>query len=171
MSNKLLSTVLCHNVLIRRSGQQVSLQINIPPDVTRIVGIETGIRNMYCRALMPWQRDHPAGLLTLQATGSTNLCYSSHLKVEQNTVLAEELGYRYWVTGFWADNWLLVSGAFHTASHEPDTLDIPAPRVLLCNYTDHWGPYMLRNITYRVSIYLWVTVNDLYNTPEQCTAG
>lgn len=169
MSNKLLSTVLCHNVLVRRMGQQVSFQINIPADVTRIVGIETGIRNIYCRSLMAWPRYHPAGLLTLQTEGSKNLCYSSHLKVEQNTVLAEDLGYNFYIAGIGGWNWLVASTAMHTAHREPEVLDIPAPRVLIGNYIDEWGKYMVRNITYRLSIYLWVEVNDLYNTPEQCT--
>ncbi len=172
MSNKLLSTVLHHHILVRRRGQVVSFQITIPRDVVRIVGLETGIRNRYCRPLMPWRRDQTGGLLTLRAAGSIGICYSNYVKVQTNTMLAVDLGYNgygSWVAGFYSWSELLVNAAAHSGHREPDTLDIPAPRVFHGTYTDTWGISESRDIAYRLSIYLWVTVNDLYNTPEQCT--
>jgi len=171
MSNKLLSTVLHHHVLIRRRGQIVSFQITIPRDVVRIVGIETGIRNRYCRPLMPWRRDQTGGLLSLRATGDKGVFYSSYVKVQTNTMIPVDLGYNgngTWIAGFGGWDWLVVNAAAHSGHREPDILDITAPRVLHGTYTDTWGIGESRDITYRLSIYLWVTVNDLYNTPEQC---
>lgn len=170
MFHKLQSTVLHHHVLLRRRGQRVCFQITLPRDVERIVGIETGIRNRYCRPLMPWRRDQPAGLLTLDAAGGVGMFYSSHLKVETNTVVPIDLGFQYWTIGgptMW--DWLMVNAASHRAHREPEPLDIPASRVIHGIYTDEWGISEYRDIAYRLSIYLWVTVNDLHNTPEQCT--
>ena len=165
MSNKLLSTVICSNVLIRKAGQRVYFQIKIPRDVIRIKGIETSIRSRYCRAFTPWRRDFTAGLLTLQAPDSTAICYSSYVEVEQSILLPTDLGYTTFTAGFkygWETTWNTVA---QSAAKEPDILDMPAPAFLNGMYVDQWGATMNKNLTYRLSIHLWVTVNDLYNVP------
>jgi len=165
MSNKLLSTVICSNVLVRKQGQRVCFQIKLPRDVLRVNGIETCIRSRYCRAFMPWLRDFTAGLLTLQSPDSSDICYSSYVQVEQSVALPTDLGYKFITAGFlygWETDWNAVA---QSASKEPDLLDIAAPRILNGVYTDIWGVTMNRNLTYRLSIHLWVTVNDLYNVP------
>jgi len=165
MSNKLLSTVICSNVLIRKAGQRVCFQIKIPRDVIRIKGIETSIRSRYCRAFMPWLRDFTGGLLTLQTPDSTNMCYSSYVEVEQSILLPTDLGYKYFTAGFLYGSELTWNSVPQSATKEPDTLDIAAPAILYGVYTDKWGVSLNRNLTYRLSIHLWVTVNDLYNVP------
>lgn len=168
MSNKLLSRVLCHHILIQKRGQRVCFQIIVPRDVVRIVGIETSIRSRYCRAFMPWQRDFTAGLLTLQSAGSADVCYSSYVMVEQKTRLPTDLGntgYGYFNAGFYDWTGLAVDGIAQSGYREPDILNIAAPRLLSGTYSDQWGPALARNLTYRLSVHLWVTINDLYNTP------
>lgn len=164
MSNKLLSSVLSSNILIRKQGQRVSFQIKLPRDAVRIVGIETCIRSRYCRAFMPWMRDYTAGLLTFQAPATTDICYSSYVAVEQSTLLPTDLGYQYFKAGFrdWSE--IAVSTVAQSTAKEPDLLDIVAPAVLTGQYVDKWGVTLDRNLTYRLSIHLWITVNDLYNT-------
>jgi hypothetical protein len=165
MFNKLLSTVLCHNILISRMGQRVCFQITLPRDTVRVVGIETGIRSY--SPLIPSVRDYTGGLLTFQTAGSNDLCYSSYVKVEQKVTIKTDLSYTAFLAGFTTWNRLMADVALHSGHREPDTLDIPAPRILIGTYTDQWGAGMTNNITYGLSIYLWVTIDDLYNTPCQ----
>ncbi|NLR58831.1 hypothetical protein HGH93_12010 [Chitinophaga polysaccharea] len=170
MSRKLLSTVLCNNVLVQKRGERVTFQILLPRDVVRITGIETGVRSRYCRPVVAYRREDTAGLLTLQASGTLGYCYSSYVKVDQNYQLQQDLGFSSYIAGFrYGDN-LLANTVAMGAHREPDTLDIVAPRVLLGTYTDQWGDSMWRNMAYRLSIYLWVTINDEYNeTSAPCT--
>jgi len=168
--SKLLSTVLCSNVAVRKRGERVAFQIAVPRDVIRIVGIETSIRSRYCRSVLAWRREHTAGLLTLEATGILGNCYSSYVKVDQNFQLQQDLMYKQYQAGFRYGDELLSNTAAMGAHREPDNLDIPAPRVLLGSYTDHWGDQMARNMAYRLSIHLWVSINDQYNeTLKLCT--
>lgn len=164
MSNKLLSSVIVTNLLVRKKGQRVCFQIKLPPDAIRIVGIETCIRSRYCRPFMPWMRDFTAGLLTLRAPAATDICYSSHVMVEQSTLLPSDLGYREFRAGIWNYSEMSVNTVAQSAAKEPDILNIVAPNVLNGYFLDNWGVTLDRNLTYRLSIHLWITVNDLYNT-------
>lgn len=165
MSNKLLSTVICSNVLIRKKGQRVCFQIKLPRDAVRIKGIETSIRSRYCRAFMPWRWDFTGGSLTLQSPESQGICYSSYVMVEQSTLLPTDLGYRAFDAGFIPWQFVSTDTVPQSRSKEPDILDMPAPSVLTGVYMDKWGITMARNLSYRLSIHVWITVNDLYNLP------
>lgn len=164
MSPKLLSSVLYHNVQVQQQGQRVCFQIILPRDTMRIVGIETSIRSD-SNVSAPIQHYVTAGLLTLQAAGQADLCYSNHIMVESKKMLPTDLGYRYIVAGF--INWppLAIDAIAQWGHREPDILNIAAPRYLIGTYTDLWGADIATNLTYRLSIHLWVTVNDLYNIP------
>ncbi|QHS60828.1 hypothetical protein [Chitinophaga agri] len=114
---------------------------------------------------MPWRWDFTAGLLTLKSPDATDMCYSSYVMVEQSTLLPTDLGYRFFEAGFIPWSFIGTGTIPQSASKEPDILDIAAPSVLSGVYTDNWGITMARNLSYRVSIHLWVTINDLYNVP------
>lgn len=165
MPNKLLSSVVITNILIRRQGQRACFQIKLPRDAIRIVGIETSIRSRYCRAFMPWMRDFTAGLLTLQAPSTTDVCYSSYVMVEQSTLLPTDLGYREFRAGLWSWSEMAVNTIAQSTAKEPDIIDIVAPNVLNGYFIDKWGITLDKNLTYRLSIHLWITVNDLFNVP------
>lgn len=169
MSTKLQSTILCYNILLKRQqGQRLNFQITIPRDVIRVVGIETSIRFLYCRAFMPNLRDFTAGLLTLRANSSLDVCYSSYVKVEQKILLPTDLNFWYPQAGFMDWRPIMMDTVAQGQFQEPDTLDIVAPRVFKGMYLDQWGLTMGRNLTYRLSIHLWVVVDDLYNTSQIC---
>jgi len=169
MSYKLQSTILCYNVLVKRKQRQrINFQIILPRDVIRVVGIETSIRFLYCRAFMPNMRDFTAGLLTLRANSSLDCCYSTYVKVEQKTLLPTDLNFGYWQAGFFDWTPITIDAVAQGQFQEPDTLDIVAPRVFKGTYVDQWGVTVGRNLTYRLSIHLWVILDDQfnYNTPQ-----
>lgn len=164
MSQKLLSTVLYHNVLVLQPGQRICFQVLLPRDTMRIVGVETSIRNSYGNALVLGRHYFTAGLLTLQASGMTDLCYSNYIMVEPKRMLPTDLGYRSIRAGFISSGPLEIDAVAQWGHHEPDVLNIAAPRILLGTYTDLWGVDRGTNVAYQISLHLWVTVNDLYNT-------
>lgn len=145
-------------------GQRIPFQLTLPRDAVRLIGIETSVRFLYCRSFMPNMRDFTAGLLTFRADGNFNTCYSSYVKVEQKIFLPTDLSFWYWQAGFTIWTPLIMDSVANGRFQEPETFDIAAPRFLNGTYIDQWGVAIGRNLTYRLSIHLWVTVNDLYNT-------
>lgn len=165
MSQKLLSTVLYHNVLVLQQGQRICFQILLPRDTMRIIGIETSIHNNSGNASVLGRRYFTAGVLTLQASGTVDLCYSNHIMVESQRMLPTDLGYKTFRAGFINSKALDIDAVAQWGHHEPDLLNIAAPRMLFGTYTDLWDTDRDKNVAYQLSIHLWVTVNDLYNTP------
>jgi hypothetical protein len=145
-------------------GQRISFQLTLPRDAVRLIGIETSVRFLYCTAFMPNMRDFTAGLLTFRADGSFNTCYSSYVKVEQKILLPTDLNFWYPQAGFMDWTPISMDTVAQSRYQEPEAFDIAAPRFLNGTYVDQWGVTIGRNLTYRLSIHLWVTVNDLYNT-------
>lgn len=150
--------ILVHTILIDRAGQQQYFAINVPRDVTAIVGIQTGVQLIDVPVMSGTGQ---TGMLQLQATGRANGSYNSIVRLEPAQALKADLNLSAYQAGFSQANALLTSGLAQRGHSSPELIRLPACNSLYGNYKDVLGSRLGRDLHYRISITLWTTKQKL----------
>lgn len=150
--------ILIHTLTVRRAGEQLFFQLNIPRDVTQITGILAGIQLTDAPLVSGTGQ---VGLLQLQATGRAGSCYNSIVKLEPVAALKTDLGLKMYQAGFPQHNTLLLNGLSQRGLTSPETIALPPCNCFYGSYTDLLGQQLAQNIRYRVSITFWTNKRKL----------
>lgn len=152
------SDILIHRVEIHRAGEQLFFQLNVPRDVTQIIGIITGVQLMDAPLVSGTGQ---VGFLQLQATGRASGCYNSIVKLEPVAALKTDLGLKAYQAGFTKPNALLLNGLSQRGLSSPETIFLPPCNCFYGNYKDLLGQALGQNVNYRISITFWTTKQKL----------
>ncbi len=150
--------ILIHILTIRRAGEQLFFQLNIPRDVTRIAGIATSIQLVTAPLVSGTGQ---VGFLQLQATGIASNCYNSIVRLEPVAALKTDLGLKAYQAGFTQPNALLLNGLSQRGLSSPATILLPPCNCFYGNYKDLLGQDLALDIHYQVSITLWTAKRKL----------
>ena len=150
--------ILIHTIAVRRAGEQLYFQLNIPRDVIQIAGIATGVKLVAAPLVSGTGQ---VGFLQLQATGKSGNCYNSIVRLEPVAALKTDLGVKVYQAGFVQPNALLVNGLSQRGLSSPETILLPPCNCFYGNYRDLLGQNLAQDIHYQVSITLWTTKRKL----------
>lgn len=146
-------------IAINRPAQVHYFQVNLPPDVVRVLAAQVGLRitGPAKPTIRPWEM----GTLTLQTEGSMNFCFNKMVMGEPAASLPYDLGFRVLQAGFLQPTVLLQNGIAMRSRHIPDPVDFPNCRTLYGVYKDLLGSYWQEGTAYEVTLTLLMRVTKI----------
>jgi hypothetical protein len=149
---------IVHIITIDRPAQVHYFQVNLPPDVVRVIAAQIGLR--ITGPAKPTTRPWEMGALTLQTEGKMNFCYNQMVLGEPAEAVAQDLGFRVLQAGFLQSTVLMKNGIAVRSQHVPDPVDFPNGRTLYGVYKDMLAPWP-NGILYVVTLTLWTQLTKM----------
>ena len=145
------NSIVVVKIPVTKKGELNYFQINIPKDVERITGIETGISGLSGVTAIEINDKYLAGIAKVQAENTADLCYSSEIFI--GTGILEKT-----IPGFVITP---ANQSFYDLLSTPNSgkakqkMLIKNSHTLYGCYEDMLGKCFNRNLSYTIRLYLW----------------
>ena len=172
--------VAVQTLRITRKEEVRYFSLRLPLGVSRIIGIETGLRLLEQDFIVPYitpnnqfilPQSTIAGTLKLQSPGNSNLFYIKEVVKSDASLMQGDFSFTYFTVNYKDQNappdfisrnynapvsyWKPSPWTHNRLTEEESISFEPSSRIINVLYTDEYGKAMCRDCPYVVSVYIW----------------